>query len=64
MPTEQTDIERAKKLALDGLYVDGSHHKQWYLEQIAVVLGVDIEAEYKKALDDEVYGAWKRGIEP
>lgn len=28
------------KLALDGLVIDGEHHKQWFLEQIAFECGV------------------------
>jgi hypothetical protein len=29
----------AKDLILRGLRTDGAHHKQWYLEQIALLLG-------------------------
>lgn len=28
-------------LVKEGLETDGGHHKQWYLEQIALALGVD-----------------------
>lgn len=31
-------INKVVKLASDGLWCDGDHHKQWYLEQILRVL--------------------------
>ncbi len=33
----------ATNLALHALMTDGAHHKQWYLEQIVKVLGIDLE---------------------
>lgn len=35
-----TDQERAivRELVEGGLTIDGAHHKQWYLEQIAIQL--------------------------
>lgn len=55
-------IDKAIELALEGLHVDGAHHKQWYLEQILKRLGVDLEKEYELASDiDE---EWERGIAP
>ena len=49
------------QLAIDGLLTDGAHHKQWYLEQILVTLGVDL-AQLAKDLGDEDY--WEPGIAP
>ena len=39
-----------KELCISGLLTDGAHHKQWYLEQIAKVLGIELvaELEYEK----------------
>ena len=33
-------IQDTIELVLEGLLVDGEHHKQWYLEQIIKKLGV------------------------
>jgi hypothetical protein len=40
-----TDEERAilTKLVTDGLFIDGAHHKQWFLERIAVQFELWIE---------------------
>ena len=34
-------MEKVKDLAIDGLFTDGAHHKQWYLEQILETLGIN-----------------------
>ena len=34
-----------KELILDGLLTDGGHHKQWYLEEIAKALDIDLSNE-------------------
>jgi hypothetical protein len=43
-----------KDLILEALTTDGAHHKQWYLEQIAKVLGIDLtetrELDYEKGI--------------
>ncbi|MHB1764935.1 MAG: hypothetical protein ACYCS1_05295 [Gammaproteobacteria bacterium] len=31
-----------KELIMQGLITDGEHHKQWYLEQIAKKLGIEL----------------------
>ena len=60
------DIDRAVQHAIDGLYTDGAHHKQWELEQILVALkGQDWVDEYKnniEKLDPEEYYIWDEGI--
>jgi hypothetical protein len=53
----KVNIEKAKNLVLEALYIDGSHHKQWYLEEIGRILGIDIKFEYEKT-------EWERGKEP
>ena len=35
-------IIRVQKLLGEGLCTDGGHHKQWYLEQIAKELGLEV----------------------
>ena len=44
--------ETVKDLIIEGLTTDGAHHKQWYLEQIANVLGIELVAElqYEKGM--------------
>jgi len=46
--------ETVKALIMEALGTDGEHHKQWYLEQIAAVLGIDLvetrELEYEKGI--------------
>ena len=45
--------ETVKTLILNGLITDGAHHKQWYLEQIAKILGIDLKEElhgYEKGM--------------
>ena len=37
------DVGRMEMLTGEGLRTDGGHHKQWYLEEIAKKLGIDIE---------------------
>ena len=55
-------IEKLQDLAMDGLLTDGGHHKQWYLEQIMEMLGINLDrlAEEFKLLDCE----WEPGIAP
>lgn len=53
----KVNIEKAKNLVLEALYTDGGHHKQWYLEEIGKVLGIDIKSEYEKT-------EWEQGKEP
>jgi hypothetical protein len=31
--------DKLRDLVIEGLYTDGGHHKQWYLQEIAKVLG-------------------------
>jgi hypothetical protein len=55
---EKIDISGVKKvvnLAIDGLLVDGGHHKQWYLEEILKTFGVNLnelqkECEFEKGI--------------
>ena len=44
--------ETVKDFILEALTTDGSEHKQWYLEQIAKVLGIELVAElqYEKGM--------------
>lgn len=53
------DVE---EILLEGLFVDGAHHKQWYLEQALIKLEFDLEKEFQKWLEDEEYGEWEPGI--
>lgn len=35
--------QRIKQWVRDALLTDGAHHKQWYLEKIAAVIGAEVE---------------------
>jgi hypothetical protein len=61
-PAEPDVITKTMDLALDGLFTDGAHHKQWYLEQILTMLGFDLDhlAEELEPLGYE----WEPGIAP
>ena len=52
------------ELVKDGMYMDGGHHKQWYLEEVLKLCGVDVEKLYEEASEDEEDGGWDRGIPP
>jgi hypothetical protein len=54
--------EQVKELALDGLYTDGSHHKQWYLEEIIKAIGFDLEEQRAYAMQQDC--DWEPGTAP
>jgi hypothetical protein len=53
-PFKEFEREREivlKELVRDGITEDAAHHKQWYLEQIAKNLGIDIsDLEYERGI--------------
>lgn len=54
-----TFLNMARTFAIDALYTDGAHHKQWYLEKILELLSVNLKAVRIEQ------GEWtKKGIEP
>jgi len=55
-------IEKIRELAIDGLLIDGGHHKQWYLEKIIEELGFNLE-KIREKLNEEDYD-WDKGIAP
>lgn len=57
-----SQVEDMRELAIEGLLTDGGHHKQWYLEQILVKMGVDIDALLEE-LETGGY-SFDRGIAP
>ena len=42
-----------KEILLEGLYIDGSHHKQWYIEQTLLKMGIDLD---KISQEEDEYG--------
>lgn len=60
--TPQERIDRAVELIGEYGYIDGGHHKQWLLDQVARVLLGDEYEEW--AAGDEETGAWDTGIAP
>jgi len=57
-----TTKSEIKQLCIDGLETDGGHHKQWYLEQILIKIGYDLE-KVRKEEQEKGYG-WYYGIAP
>jgi hypothetical protein len=57
-----TKDEEIKDLCINGLMNDGVDHKQWYLEEILKVLGVNLE-ELRDELLKEDYD-WEEGTPP
>lgn len=51
-----------EEILLEGLFREGDHHKQWYLEQALIKLGFDLNKKWKKLCKDEEYGEWEPGI--
>lgn len=49
-------LEPLRQLAIEGLCIDGEHHKQWYLEQILAEFD-DIDVVRTKL-------QWEKGIAP
>ena len=41
MLSPKEKLEKIRELCTDGIFIDGDHHKQWYLVQIAEVVGID-----------------------
>jgi hypothetical protein len=45
-------------------WIDGAHHKQWVLTEIAkIILGDEYQA-WARSEDPEMYGDWDEGIAP
>jgi len=44
--------DTVRDLIIGALTTDGEHHKQWYLERIAEVLGIELvtELDYEKGI--------------
>lgn len=56
---EKSNAEKAVLMALDGLVIDGAHHKQWFLEQILqYIMGEERFEQIKKQVQ------WEPGIIP
>ena len=51
-----------KDLLIDGLITDGAHHKQWYLEQLLIKLGFDLD-KVREEIQKEGYD-FEEGIPP
>ncbi len=62
--------ERAVAMILDYGSCDGSHHKQWALDQVLRLLAGDAYSHITKLWegdpndDDNYYGEWDTGIAP
>jgi len=59
-----TNKEKIKEELLNGLFIDGSHHKQYYLEQALKLLVSKKEFEKLRLVEEEgeTYEAWEEGM--
>ncbi len=55
-PKRNPEVSYLDDLILEGLMIDGAHHKQWYLEQVLLRLGLS-----EKDLEDLGH---ERGVSP
>lgn len=60
----KTPLEKVVYFAIEGLYVDGAHHKQWYLERILEASGVDLNELKRIVTLEENALEWEKGIAP
>lgn len=51
-------VSKALAIAMSGLYFDGGHHKQWFLEKVIEALDSDL------AMVLNEFGEWPGGIAP
>ena len=56
--SQPPSISKALVVAMSGLYFDGGHHKQWFLEKVIEALDSDL------AMVLNEFGDWKDGIAP
>ena len=54
--------DKAIALATEGLMIDGTHHKQWFLERILEALEINLSA-LREVLQGQDYD-WEDGTEP
>lgn len=54
--------EKAREYAISGLGCDGGHHKQWFLEQVLISLGVDLDV-LREEMERDGF-SWESGIAP
>ena len=52
--------DEAIQIAIHGLLTDGSHHKQWALEEVLKALGMDLDELRSKLKEQDYY--WDEGI--
>ncbi len=49
--TDNKDVIEIERMFDKALSTDGAHHKQWYLQQIAKMLGFDFDkCDYEKGI--------------
>ncbi len=47
---DEIKYQEITDLLTDALYIDGTHHKQWHLEQLADILEIDIAKGYEEGI--------------
>jgi hypothetical protein len=58
----EEEFDKIENLLIDALLIDGAHHKQWYIEQVLICLGIDLE-ELSNCASLEGFD-WEDGIAP
>ena len=65
--SDSEKVIKASALIYEWGGIDGSHHKQWLLDQLVRVLADDYEAwveKYRKGEDGPETYDWDEGIQP
>ena len=60
---DEAKLEQVKEFGVEALFTDGGHHKQWYIEEMLKLLGVDLEEMRIEQLR-EGWLNWEEGIAP
>ena len=56
-------LDEVRELGVEALFTDGGHHKQWYIEEMLKLLGVDLQAMRIEQLEED-WCDWEPGIAP
>ncbi len=46
-------LDKAREFIVEAIHIDGSHHKQWYLHKLAILLAIP-SAEWEDVGEDAI----------
>ncbi|KKL78792.1 hypothetical protein LCGC14_2021330 [marine sediment metagenome] len=52
--SKKRKLAEIMELAKDGLFTDGGHHKQWFLEEIFKLAGGEIDEEMQQEFEEGI----------